>query len=125
MKMTFNKFKPGDRVRVQDLVWSPKHYPFLPNLIGMVGSILEETYPEDPDGANGPEPAIYKVKFDQKFRSGKVPPGISAFGYEPDEWEEGDEYALTGEELVPYEEAKESARTPTGVPTDEPSAVEA
>lgn len=111
MNTTFNTFKPGDRVRVQNMMWSPKNYPFLPNLVGMVGSILEETYPEDPDGANGPEPAIYKVKFDKKFRSGKVPPGVSAFGYEPLEWEEADEYALTGEELVPYVEAEESVGT--------------
>lgn len=111
--MNFNTFKPGDRVRVRDLVWSPKQYPFLPNLIGMVGSIVEEKYPEDPDGVNGPEPALYNVKFDKKFRSGIIPPGVSAFGYEPTEWEEADEYVLGGDELVPYVEEKEPAGTTT------------
>jgi hypothetical protein len=87
-------FKPGDRVRVVDLHYSPRQYPFLPDLIGWVGTVVSEQYPAD-----GEDAALYLIKFDKTFQVGVVPPGETAFGYEPTEWVEGDDYTLGGDEL--------------------------
>jgi hypothetical protein len=84
----------GDRIKVIDLVWSPKNYPFLPNLLGWTGIIVEELCP-----LKGDEPAVYKVKFDNKFKIGILPPDITAFGYKPIEWEERDTHVFTSYEI--------------------------
>lgn len=81
----------GDRVRVKEMSFSPENYPFLPNLLGAEGVIFSIDQINDED--------FYEVKFDQKFKNGVIPPGTTAFGFQPTEWIESDVYMLGEDEL--------------------------
>jgi hypothetical protein len=90
--------KKGDRIKVVDMVFSHENYPWIPDLVGKEGEIVE-LIEHTPIAKVPLEEPIFIVKMDEPFKTSSVPQGEHAFGYEPTEWEEETEFTFTGEEI--------------------------